>query len=122
MNNRIATTIEQSQELIKLGIDINTADMVYVGCEYLTIRDGVLEEDDMPAWSLGALLELLPKDEKISFDLTFGHYDNNDDFIKEWYMSYIDTTTSEENPEIKTATGSNAFDIIFVCLLENKEL
>lgn len=57
--NRICTTIEQSQKLIELGIDTNTADMVYIDCEYLAIRDGVLEESDIPAWSLTALLKLI---------------------------------------------------------------
>lgn len=66
--NKICTTIEQSQKLIELGIDVNTADMHWMneiiflsfdkvdkafndkmGCEYL------------PAWSLAALLAVFPK-------------------------------------------------------------
>lgn len=57
---KICTSIQQSQKLIEIGIGTNTADMVYVDCEYLEIRDGVLEEGDIPAWSLVALLALIP--------------------------------------------------------------
>lgn len=68
--NKICTSIEQSKQLIKLGIDISTADMFwryfkkdsrkryYVG----TMDDDDFNEksDDVPAWSLSALLGILP--------------------------------------------------------------
>lgn len=67
--NKICTTIEQSQKLIELGIDVKTADMDYVPCvndmnEYdyvVNIWNNEHEENWIPCWSLAALLELMPK-------------------------------------------------------------
>lgn len=69
--NKICTSIEQSQKLIELGIDVNTADMMWD--DWNLIDEGWklsvgyhpgIEKDYgrkcYPAWSLSALLELLP--------------------------------------------------------------
>jgi hypothetical protein len=73
--NKICTSFKQSKKLIELGIDINTADMHYSTWtilkegEYIlspnqgeTIEE--LQEDYgnqvIPAWSLSALLRLMP--------------------------------------------------------------
>ena len=73
--NKICTDIEQSNKFIELGIDINTADMYYHYDEDFNqfdlpqiIDDGegsfsahyALFPDDIPAWSLSALLKLMP--------------------------------------------------------------
>ena len=63
------TTIEQSKRLIELGIDPKTADLVYPAWtlsetpteDELSIIDGTLEDDDIPSWSLSALMNLMPK-------------------------------------------------------------
>ena len=73
----MCTTIEQSKKLIELGIDINTADLTvtnyplqdgsrfdFIRCKlpndtFPSITDGKSEK--IPAWSLSALLELIPK-------------------------------------------------------------
>lgn len=65
--NKICTSLEQSQKLIELGIDVNTADMIYL---YNDIMDRYIEpaiirefkfiSNTLPAWSLTALLELIP--------------------------------------------------------------
>ena len=66
----IATTIEQSDRLLACRVDPETADMFYTN--YRTKpNDGVpivktvslgIRKDLIPAWSLSALLELLPKE------------------------------------------------------------
>lgn len=69
--NKICTSIEQSQKLIELGIDVNTADMMWD--DWSLIDEGwklnvgyypEIEKDYgrkcYPAWSLAALLEVLP--------------------------------------------------------------
>ena len=69
---KICTTIEQSKKLLELGVDVNTADMWYQHIGYsitdgkekptyfpMVIRDNI-SDDDIPAWSLSALLELIP--------------------------------------------------------------
>ena len=62
--NRICTSIEQSKKLIELGIDRNTADMYYTS-EYVTPSVITGSKDDystyIPAWSLSALMELIPR-------------------------------------------------------------
>ena len=73
MENRIATTIDQSKKLLELGIDVNTADMWYQHIGYsiidgkekqtyfpMVIRDNI-SDDDLPAWTLSALLGMMPK-------------------------------------------------------------
>ena len=65
--NKICTSIEQSQKLIELGIDVNTADMYYPnrvrGNNYplpIDYKMGIpLLSQEIACWSLSALLELL---------------------------------------------------------------
>ena len=59
----VCTSIEQSKKLLELGIDITTADMWwnigiggYSGPSCVSVSDV-----DIPAWSLSALLELIPE-------------------------------------------------------------
>lgn len=80
--NKICTSIEQSQKLIELGIDVNTADMYWLNRhidltetkyelfvvdrsnEYVDFFNSyavaVDNNEIIPAWSLAALVELLP--------------------------------------------------------------
>jgi len=69
MASKICTTIEQSQQLIELGIDINTADMFWDVAEPNKRRKPTIgpisdyyDMDDwaVPAWSLSALMHLMP--------------------------------------------------------------
>lgn len=59
--NKICTSIEQSQRLIELGIDVNTADMIYnvLGESYVR-HNTPIDKYYTPAWSLSALLDLIP--------------------------------------------------------------
>lgn len=67
--NKICTSQEQSKKLIELGIDISTADMLWTydfmvnDINGLNVISELLqpEENDIPAWSLSALLKLIPK-------------------------------------------------------------
>lgn len=63
MEYKIATSVEQSKKLIELGIDKNTSDMYYWCGEDLRIGGRKAQDDDydIPAWSLTALLEILPE-------------------------------------------------------------
>lgn len=65
---QICTTVEQSKKLVELGIDANTADMHYTFAEdfsmYILYADNEVaycSERLLPAWSLSALLKLMPK-------------------------------------------------------------
>jgi len=73
--NKICTSIEQSKKLIELGIDVNTADMHYSTWTILNEGEYILSPNQgetieelqedygnqvIPAWSLSALLRLMP--------------------------------------------------------------
>ena len=66
--NKICTLIEESLKLIELGIDVNTADMYYPnrvgGHNYplpIECKRGLpLLSQEIYAWSLSALLALIP--------------------------------------------------------------
>ena len=76
--SQLATTKEQSERLIALGLRKETADMWYphfAKTYPIPLVDEVLTTDDIPAWSLGRLLEMLPSPIPISENLpTFNHY------------------------------------------------
>lgn len=90
--NKICTTIEQSQKLIELGIDVNTADM-YLWATRLryyveAMDDGDFNKEfDTPAWSLTALLRLIPSEiygetiygDTITYKVDFRKYKLTDD-------------------------------------------
>ena len=59
--NKICTSIEQSKKLIELGIDVNTADIIYNILDESYIRhDTPIDKYHKPAWSLTALMSLIP--------------------------------------------------------------
>lgn len=69
--NKICTTIEQSKKLIELGLDVNTADMMWDDWELIgegwKLSVGYYPEIERnygrkcyPAWSINALLRLIP--------------------------------------------------------------
>ena len=62
---QIATTIEQSKKLEGLGFDVDTADMhywfdAYYNEFFLESRKASDNIEKLPAWSLGALIKILP--------------------------------------------------------------
>lgn len=77
--NKICTSLEQSNKLIELGIDVSTADMYwwYSGRRYYVESmddDDFNKESDIPAWSLSALLELIPPGNILLRDALSGKY------------------------------------------------
>lgn len=63
--NKICTSIKQSKKLIELGIDVKTADMYYdvnsFGIQSKPeVAIGEVWSKDIPAWSLIALMDLMP--------------------------------------------------------------
>ena len=118
--SRICTSIDQSNKLIKLGIDVNTADMYYAFLnridKYATVPTVLDEEkyvfiNDIPAWSLSALMDLMPN--------INGHYPElcRGKLTGEYYM-WIEGI-------FDTQTFNNPIDSAFemICwFLENKEI
>ena len=69
--NKICTSIEQSQKLLELGIDVNTADFmweydcdkeIYWDKPTIIPIDDYICVNDIPAWSLSALMNMLPSE------------------------------------------------------------
>lgn len=131
--NKICTSLEQSKKLIELGIDVNTADMFWDTAEPLerivpTVGP-ISDYDDMedwaiPAWSLSALLELIPPylgEFKDGINFGFSKSMN-----KKWYSAhYIQLDNSGLATFVKTVTGDTSVDAAFemiVWLKENNKL
>lgn len=136
---KICTTIEQSQKLMELGIDISAADMYWeeecnlpkpivgnyashIHCratdkDYKKLTKPVLS----PAWSLTALLELMPKDESKTISLCLGG-SNGIEHTFDWFC----TCDENEDPyTYKTFHSSSPIDCTFemICwLLESKKI
>ena len=127
METKIATNENQSKKLIELGIDVHTADMYYykenVFNNALATFNGALlvkgnskpeVEYTIPAWSLSALIELMPKYLLNDDDEEFGLE------IVTTYKNEYEVCYQELLPPIY---NSSLFDAVFktVCyLLENK--
>ena len=116
MENKICTSIEQSKKLIELGIDVNTSDMmweynpdkeIYWNKPTIIPIDDYIFVNDIPAWSLSALLELIPfhiiENDRFGFyqvkgfnkqgeTYRFGYKTNSDSFLFEtsWYNDVVD--------------------------------
>jgi len=98
--NNIATTIVQSKHLLELGLDPKTADMVWMSDKWLySIKDNILDKEDFRemdtlAWSLSALLEVIPKEELIDLSVSKDNY---------WFCSGVHFDTSMYNNPIDAA-------------------
>lgn len=120
--NKICTSLEQSKKLIELGVEENTADMYY-WCGSDLIIGGYRAQDeelDIPAWSLTALLGLMPKDESKTIDLCLGGC-NGIEHTFDWFC------TCDENDEpygYKIFHSSSPIDCTFemICWLKKQEL
>lgn len=112
---QIATTIEQSKKLIELGLSADTADMYYpLPCDESDLPQvGVCGFGCTPAWSLSALIELMPI--KIRNSKQFTIYKGESGYSLTYFFH------DEDYPIIKD--GVTILDTAFemVCyLLENK--
>lgn len=90
--NKICTSIEQSNILIELGLDVKTADMYYDVNSYgiqskPEVVVGEVWSKDIPAWSLSALLKLIKSEiygetiygDTITYKVDFRKYKFTDD-------------------------------------------
>ena len=139
--NKICTSQEQSKKLIELGIDKTTADMFWdtlstknpeAQVDNHHLVDEYDDEHRVPAWSLSALMNLLPSEfeyfettykinirKYVSIDnveiyqVAYGNY--------RWYedgsCSWLDLINTSEKEELIDAV----FQMV-VWLLENKKL
>lgn len=119
--NKICTSIEQSQKLIELGIDTSTADMcwLYTNGEYFDeVNDGVLDEEDIYAWSLTALsnfiLPYIMDDDGNNYKINIS-MDGLDRWVAYYKSDDLSIHICEESEDL--------IDVIFemVCWLKKEE-
>lgn len=85
-NSQICTIREQSERLLALGLKKQTADMWYphfAKTYPIPLVDEVLTTDDIPAWSLHRLIEMMPFDV-----IPEGGFDNCFTLIKNYPKGY----------------------------------
>lgn len=83
-NSQICTTREQSERLLSLGLKKETADMVYMpfyrkgiiidySAPHSLLNQDYFKDfsDDIPAWSLHRLIEMMPKNIAIDGDTAY---------------------------------------------------
>jgi hypothetical protein len=117
--NKICTSIEQSQKLIELEIDVNTADMFWLITDkprlHILVED--LEKysrwDCIPAWSLIALISILPQ----SIEFKGNNYYLR--FMKE-YVEYANDEVSITGRCLHTI-GNNLIDTCYEMILKLHE-
>lgn len=99
-NSQICTTREQSERLLQLGLKKETADMHYwrytITGNWCLAAQPYEEDDDIPAWSLARIVELIDEAVQIDEDVCCLHdvcftisndlYDNLCDCI-EWLIN-----------------------------------
>ena len=60
----LCTSPKQSERLVELGLDVNTADMYYIVSEdvysfHYALNGAPIQDDDLPAWSLSSMLRII---------------------------------------------------------------
>lgn len=120
------TSLEQSKKLAKI-LPIESADMFYTSLNrdypWIWIDKHLMEVDDIPCWSLSALLEIIPKDIDCSMVICRGGYDAardemTQDYVVDWNREY---TTEHEASRFITRS-SNLLDAAFEMIVKLHDL
>jgi len=111
--NKICTDTKQSQKLIELGIDVNTADMCWQNNEFPI---GFNDDDAIPAWSLSALLDLLPNHIKVGRCITFLNIYKRLNYG--WVIEYLDI---KEDIAKYSFDGHILIDVCYKMIIKLKE-
>ena len=104
------TTIEQSRRLIELGLNPETADLCYVAvtnkqqpqADSLIVRQNYsFQKNDVPAWSMEALLEAMPQ--------SIRHWDANcwKTYDLNLFRSYYHCCSYSFGPSLKEENHDN---------------
>lgn len=111
MERQIATTKEQSDRLLQCGVSAYAADMTLSYCKggfyelmATPFHYGCFNEEDAPAWSLSALLGLLPKEIEIDgypYRISI-YFENPDEPVigNQWCLYYKPKKNTEKSHRI----------------------
>lgn len=115
------TDIEQSKKLAEI-LPLDTADMSYqhfIPDVYIPQLYEQDEEDDIPAWSLSALLEILPNNEVTSTTVTRGGWDiKSAKYLDIWFAEY----ETEKHDNDFSLSADNPVDACYGMILKLHEL
>ena len=130
---KISTDINQSKQLAKI-LPIESADMwlshigisVYnkevvpqLSSDYSHLNSFKIREDDIPCWSLAALLGVLPNDEKKSTTLSRGGWKiETFEYLDKWWCEYED----ESHTKDFSVSADNPVDACYELILKLNEL
>ena len=108
------TNLEQSKKLAEI-LPLESADMywdfdVLKHEDYPMIMDDRFDDTCIRAWSLAALLDILPKDESIDCAITFGYYNGKGEYIEKWLCAFEKEGETTDDFIIETIDGSNPID------------
>lgn len=131
---RTYTDIEQSKKLAEI-LSVDSADMFFV-YDYLIgdfggvdfIRPGMLETDDVPCWSLAALLDILPSEFKYyetTYEIDIRKYALTDD-VDLYQIAYRNCKIDEDGHHswkdmINTGEKEDFIDCCYEMILKLKE-
>ena len=118
------TDIEQSKKLAEILL-LKSADMFYTSLNrdypWIWIDKHLMEVDDIPCWSLAALMSVFPKEEGFCVSISYGYYDANGNYIKSWLCCYEKEGDSTDDYIIETMTADNPIDCCYEMILKLKE-
>lgn len=118
MNTQIATTPEQSRRLIACGVNPDSADMLlYNNALSVQVRGlGKTPNCATPAWSLSALLEVMPRiiDGKYWLTIQKGKNRNNQ---TRWGVAYM-ACEYDKDGTLNTHSAGRKFSTITTDLME----
>lgn len=124
------TDIEQSKKLAEF-LPLESADGFYE-----SILNPITKEwDDIlvagtewassdvvtPAWSLAALMSVIPKEEGSCTSLSFGYYDVEGNYTSSWLCCYEKEGESTDDYIIETIPADNPIDCCYEMILKLKE-
>ena len=127
------TDLEQSKVLSKI-LPLESADMYYddivdrvtgelfIPNDGSTIKVGKGLSCSIAAWSLAALLNIIPKDESIDCSISFGYYNGKGEYIAKWLCTFEKEDENKDGFIIETIDGDNPIDVLYEMVLELNKL
>ena len=123
---KMCTDIPQSEVLAKI-LSLETADMFYTLIDqglYLEVKQGIEpSKDDIPCWSLAALLGVLPNNKHISTNLSRGGWKIEPvEYIDKWFCEYEDEVDEDSPCSGFTVSADNPVDACVAMIEKLNEL
>ena len=101
----------------------NRIDIKYQGALPIEYKHGnPLLSQEIAAWSLAALLSVIPKDESIDCSISFGYYNGKGEYIAKWLCTFEKENETKDGFIIETIDGDDPIDVLYEMILELNKL